>query len=136
MDHLWHNSEPKVVPGSILGRFWEQFGVHFGVIFGSNFDMFFGFVFDPIFDRFLIDFRPNLDLFLEFVLLKKRSDSETCKCKDCIVITIRNEGPALQNEVPALQKSMKILLKFYQRRGNGVDWVGWFDWVGWVGLVG
>ena len=44
---------------------------------------------------------------MEFVLSKKRSDSETCECKDCMVITIRNEGPALQ-------KSMKFRSKFYQ----------------------
>ena len=48
-----------------------------------------------------------LELFLEVVWSKSRSDPETCECKDCIVITIRNEGPALQ-------KSMNIRSTFHQ----------------------
>ena len=30
LDHLWHISGSKVVPGSILGRFGEAFWLHFG----------------------------------------------------------------------------------------------------------
>ncbi len=63
LEHLWHISEPKAVPGSILGRFWEESGLHVRVIFGSNFDMFLDLFFDPMFDLFLIDFGPKFGRF-------------------------------------------------------------------------
>ena len=58
LDHLWHISEPKVVPGSILGRFWEQFGVHFGTFL----DLILICFLDVVLIQFLIDFWSILDL--------------------------------------------------------------------------
>ena len=48
LDHLWHISGSKVVPGLILGRFGEAFWLHFGGIedlwrhSGSNLEVIFG----------------------------------------------------------------------------------------------
>ena len=50
-------------------------------------------------DAFLMDVRWIVELLLELFWPKSRSDPETCKCKDCMVITIRNEGPTLQQSV-------------------------------------
>ncbi len=62
LDHLWDISEPKEVPGSILGRFCEQFGVHFG----SFLDLILIFFWDVVLIQFFIDCLSILDLFLSY----------------------------------------------------------------------